>query len=98
MFKTLFLLSFVASMGVMAFDVKTTSVTEDKNSYDVYNGDVLFANQDKIQFTFLSKTDTTIQINSAYKNSVNHMKKIELKKDEIVKFPKEDFLNFDQEG
>lgn len=98
MFKTLFLLNFVASMGVMAFDVKTTSVTEDKNSYDVYNGDVLFANQDKIQFTFLSKTDTTIQINSAYKNSVNHMKKIELKKDEIVKFPKEDFLNFDQEG
>jgi len=85
-------------MGVMAFDVRTLSVTEDKNSYDVYDGDVLFINQDKIQFSFSSKADTTLQINYVYKDSVNHMKKIELKKDEIVKFPKEDFLNFDQEG
>lgn len=98
MHRMLFLFSFVVSMSLMAFDVKTISFTEDKNSYDVYDGDILFANQDKIQFAFSSEVDTTIQINYVYKNSVNHMKTIELKKDEIVKFPQEDFLNFGQEG
>lgn len=98
MLRVFFLLSFVVSMAVMAFDVKTISVTDDKNSYDVYDGDILFTNQDKIQFTFSSKKDTTIKINSIYKNSINNMKTIELKKDEIAKFPEEDFINFDQEG
>lgn len=98
MLRMFFYLCFVVSMSLMAFDVKTISLTEDKNSYDVYDGDILFANQDKIQFAFSSEVDTAIQINYVYKNSKNHIKTIELKKDEIVKFPQEDFLNFEQEG
>lgn len=98
MFKIFVLACFVLSMQILALDIKALSVTNDKNSYDVYDGDILFTNQDKLQFTLFSKEDTTLELNYTYQGNKSHVKTIKLKKEEIIDFPKEGLLNFDKEG
>lgn len=85
-------------MLVSALEIKAISIIDDKNSYDVYDGDILFTNQDKLQFTLFSKVDTTLEISYIHENLETKMKTINFKKDETVTFPKDGLLNFDKEG
>lgn len=98
MFKIFILINIIFNIVVSALEIKAISITDDKNSYDVYDGDILFTNQDKLQFTFFSKVNTKLEINYIHENSKNNIKNIELTKDETVTFPKEGLLNFDKDG
>lgn len=98
MFKIFLLLSFLFSVALCAVEVDVVSITKDKNSYKVYDRDILFTNEDKIQFSFISEKDTDLEIEYFFKNKLSKLTTMKLKKDKKVNFPEEDFLNFDQEG
>jgi S1-C subfamily serine protease len=95
-----FVVFFLLSLDLYAnhLNIKLYSVTDNHNSYAIYENDILLTNTDKLKIELTSNKDSKVDIYYKFKDKIDQLGTIKLSKNEISTFPKDDFLNFDEEG
>lgn len=73
-------------------------VTDEFNSYTVYDNDILFTNIDQLKFDIESDENITLFISYNHNGQNHHLESIDLKKNQQISYPKDNFLNFDEQG